>query len=53
MTRQQMEEKLKSWNPHWNLETIKSWGDTQLKKIYNKESQKTIELIRRSLGLEN
>lgn len=51
MTRQQKEMKLKSWNPHWNMETIKSWSNKQLDEIYKKEQQKTLDIIRKSLGL--
>lgn len=29
-------EKLKSWCPHWNPETIDSWHSTQLEQIYRR-----------------
>lgn len=53
MTREQMINKLIEWNPHWNVEKIKSWTPQQLKKVYNKEVAKTVQLIRQNLGLSS
>lgn len=53
ITREQMVEKLVSWNPHWSKTTILNWSTEQLYAIYKKECSRMVKNIRTQLGLPN
>lgn len=50
MSRELMIKELIKWNPHWNINTIKSWKQTQLLAIYNKELDKNKKVTYQQLS---
>lgn len=51
LSREYMQQKLMTWNPQWNRQTIESWSLAQLKQVYKKEAAKTVSFLYTQLGV--